>query len=161
MIADRRQPSSLSTPIGRMRSACCARATSGHAAAPSPAMNSLRRIPRLSCTLSKGTAPSASWEPGSDGHPLRSLAGRCDPAIVGYLKTRRKAARRRFSAAPCSPSPRGSDVSTARAGASMPSCAGRSGDASSTGEKQPSLSVAPQSTPRAAARWPKGLPPKT
>jgi hypothetical protein len=34
----------MSTPIRRTRSGCCALATTGHAAAPSPAMNSRRRI---------------------------------------------------------------------------------------------------------------------
>jgi hypothetical protein len=50
----------ISTPMRRMRSGCCARATSGQAAAPtSPAMNSRRliRLPRP-----QWRAGSAEWE---------------------------------------------------------------------------------------------------
>ena len=62
----------MSTPMRRTRVSCCARAASGHAAAPlSPAMNSRRRIEEAIC-------PSRAWSPRDN-----STAQACESFTLG------------------------------------------------------------------------------
>jgi hypothetical protein len=80
--------SGMSTPMCRMRSPCCARAASGHAAAPSPAMNSRRRISALQRFSGKPTANRDALEPVLPSLGLGRLGGRAGCATMPFRERR-------------------------------------------------------------------------
>ena len=53
-------PPPRSTPMRRIRSGCCARATNGHAAAPPSAATNVRRFIRSPCRRARGCCPGSS-----------------------------------------------------------------------------------------------------